>query len=406
MRFGQELAAIELTAWTESYETLTRALDPQWVQSVLQATGTATARRRELPAEHAIWTVIGMALFHDRPIQAVVHRLGLVLPPSKSRTAPGIVTGSAAVQARDRPGAAPMAQLFELTATHWARTSAEKHRWHGLAVDDIDGTTLRVADTPEIGRAFGRPGRGRGKAGYPQLRVVGLMVLRSHLLAGLALCGWTEGEITLAESRWEKISDHSLTILDRGFLSYTPLHRLHATGTARHWLTRAKANLEWRTVKKLGPKDSLVEITRPRQLRRDDPDLPETLLVRAVRYQRGGFCAQSLLTSLLDPLTCPVTEIAALYHERWELELGFEKTKTHALERVVAAFLRTIELSSQPTSIIPSRPASRRPRCSSSAPPPAAVRAVFAASNAAARASSSSSRSRRMSPSRRSVKPD
>jgi hypothetical protein len=291
MGLGQELAAIGLTAGTESHETLTRALDRQCVQSVLEATGTATVRRRKLPAEHAIWTVIGMALFRDRPIQAVVHHLDLVLPPSKSSTAPGIVTGSAVGQARDRLGAAPMAQLFELTATHWARTSAERHRWHGLAVYGIDGTTLRVADTPEN----------------------------------------------------EKIPDHSLTILDRGFLSYAPLHRLHAAGTARHWLTRAKANLRWRIVKKLGPKDALVEITLSRQLRRDNPDLPETLLVRAIRYQRRGFRPQTLLTSLLDPLNYSATEIAALYHERWELELGFDEIKTHTLEREEALRSRAPE---------------------------------------------------------------
>jgi len=89
MGLGHELAAVGLTAETENYETLTRALDPQWVQSVLEATGTATVRRRKLPAEHAIWTVIGMALFRDRPIQAVVHHLDLVLPSSKSSTTPG-----------------------------------------------------------------------------------------------------------------------------------------------------------------------------------------------------------------------------------------------------------------------------------------------------------------------------
>jgi hypothetical protein len=343
MGFGQELTTIGLTAETGSYENLTRALDPQWVQTVLEATGTATVRRRKLPAEHAVWTVIGMALFRDRPIQAVVHHLDLVLPSSKTSAVPGIMTGSAVVQARDRLGAAPMAHLFELTATHWARTSAEKHRWHGLAVYGIDGTTLRVADTPENERSFGRPGSGRGTSGYPQLRLVGLMVLRSHLLAGLALGGWTEGEITLAESLWEKIPDHSLTILDRGFLSYAPLHRLHAAGTARHWLIRAKANLKWRTVRKLGPKDSLVQITLPRQLRRHNPDLPETLLARAIRYQRCGFRPQTLLTSLLDPTAYPATEIATLYHERWELELGFDEIKTHTLEREEALRSRAPE---------------------------------------------------------------
>ncbi len=40
-----------------------------------------------------------------------------------------------------------------------------------------------------------------------------------------------------------------------------------------------------------------------------------------------------LLTSLVDPQAYPANEIIDLYHERWELELGFDEIKTHILER-------------------------------------------------------------------------
>lgn len=343
MDLGQALAAIGPTPGTEDFEGLRQALDPQWIQSVLEATGTATVRRRKLPAEQAVWTVIGMALFRDRPIPAVVRHLDLVLPPSKTGTGSGSVTGGAVVQARDRLGPAPMAQLFNLTAARWAGASAEKHRWRGLGVYGIDGSALRIPDTPENEQAFGRPKSGRGKAGYPQIRLVGLMVLRSHVLAGLAIGPWTTGEVTLAESLWEKVPNHSVTVVDRGFLSYAHLHRLRTTGTERHWLIRTKANLKWRVVRKLGPNDSLVEITVPRHLRRKDPSLPETFPARAVRYQRRGFRPQTLLTSLLDPEAYPASEIATLYHERWELELGFNEIKTHTLEREEALRSRAPE---------------------------------------------------------------
>jgi hypothetical protein len=73
----------------------------------------------------------------------------------------------------------------------------------------VDGTTLRIADTPENEERFGRPGSSpkRGRAGYPQLRVVALMVLRSHLLASVSLGGWSQGEITLAQALWPKVPD-------------------------------------------------------------------------------------------------------------------------------------------------------------------------------------------------------
>jgi hypothetical protein len=61
--------------------------------------------------------------------------------------------------------------------------------------------------------------------------------------------------------------------------------------------------------------------------------LAETLQVRAVRYQRRGFIAPTLLTSLTDSEHYRASEIAALYHERWELGPAFDELKTHTLER-------------------------------------------------------------------------
>jgi hypothetical protein len=63
------------------------------------------------------------------------------------------------------------------------------------------------------------------------------------------------------------------------------------------------------------------------------PHLPATLRVRAIRYRRPGFRPQLLLTSGLDPVAFPAADVVALYHHRWEIELGFDELKTHPLER-------------------------------------------------------------------------
>ena len=63
-----------------------------------------------------------------------------------------------------------------------------------------------------------------------------------------------------------------------------------------------------------------------------DPSLPKTWRARAITYQRKGFRPQTLLTSLLDAKTYPRDEVAELYHERWELELGYDEIKTELLE--------------------------------------------------------------------------
>ena len=333
MELGPALLAVGEGEWPDHFEQFAAALDPAWIQQALSATGKATVRRRKLPAEQAVWLVIGMGLFRNRSIQDVARHLNLVLPGPTAQSPAGSLTSSAVVQARQRLGCEPLAELFSRTAERWAVSAADAQRWRGLAVYGVDGSTLRIADTPENESVFGRPGSSRGDAAYPQLRLVTLMALRAHLLAGLALGPYRTGEVTLAETLWDKIPDDSLTILDRGFLSFGLLHRLQTRGRSRHWLIRARAKLKWRVIRRLGANDHLVEITLSKQARRADPELPQTLQVRAVRYQRRGFRAQTLLTSLTDRQRYPAAEIVALYHERWELELAFDEIKTHTLER-------------------------------------------------------------------------
>lgn len=43
-----------------------------------------------------------------------------------------------------------------------------------------------------------------------------------------------------------------------------------------------------------------------------------------------------MITSLLDDARFPAAEIRTLYHERWEIELGFDEVKTHMLDRLEA----------------------------------------------------------------------
>ena len=340
MDLGQRLEAVGDHTRSESFDVFRQHLDPAWIEAALRTTGTLSLRRRRLPAESAVWTVIGMALLRDRSIQEVVCHLNLVLPADDK---PAIVTGSAIIQARDRLGQEPLAALFALIADHWVDRSADEHRWRGLRVYGVDGTTLRIPDTQENDVAFGRPKSGRGRSGYPQVRLVALMVLRSHELASLAFGRYADSEVTLAEPLWSEIPDQSLTLIDRGFISYLVFHRIRSDGTKRHWLTRAKKNLNWSKLKRLGPNDYLVEIPINKSLRRKHPEMPPTMPARAIRYQRRGFRSQVLLTSLLDHIEYPAAEIVDLYHERWELELGFDEVKTHTLEREEALRSRTSE---------------------------------------------------------------
>ncbi len=127
--------------------------------------------------------------------------------------------------------------------------------------------------------------------------------------------------------------DHSLTIVDRGFLSARILLGIERGGSQRHWLTRAKSTLASTRIERFAVGDELIELNVSKEARQKDPSMPATWRMRAIRYQRRGFPPQVLLTSLLDPKRYPAAEIVALYHERWEIELGYNEVKRVMLAR-------------------------------------------------------------------------
>jgi Insertion element 4 transposase N-terminal/Transposase DDE domain len=329
MGFDRALHAAATYAKPEHVEDFRRQVDPAWIEQALVATGTATVRRRRLPSEQVVWVVLGMSLFRDRPLEDVVSKLELALPGPASTVARSSVS-----QARERVGSEPMRWLFERCATAWSEPSADRCRWRGLRLYGIDGSTVRVPDTPENREVFGgQKSRDGTVSGYAMVRITVLMVLRSHMLAA-ANFGRYEGtyELEFAKPMCERLPDASLTVVDKGYFG-APLLLGIERGQNRHWLTRARSNLKATLVERFGPGDELVEMEVSSYARRQDPTLPRTWLARRIRYRIPGFREQWLLTSLRDPKRFPADEIAALYHERWELELGYDEIKTELLER-------------------------------------------------------------------------
>jgi hypothetical protein len=327
MRLEQSLQQVA-DVTPESFADVRRHIDPVWIEQALEATGKTTIRKRRLPAIQVIWLVIAMALFRNKAIVEIVEKLDLALPGP----AP-VVANSAVPSARARLGAEPMAWLFTRSAEHWAHGSADAHRWRGLALYGVDGSTLRIADSIENRAHFGSSNGNRGQSGYPLVRLVGLMALRSHLLAAVAFGPYSKGEHTYAAELWSSVPNHSLTVVDKGFFAANVLIPLSRDGENRHWLTRAKKNLRWRVVKTLGRGDLLVEMKVSSAARKRDPTLPKTWLARATTYHRKGFRPQVLLSSLVDAEKYPAAEVVGLYHERWELELGYDEIKTEMLDR-------------------------------------------------------------------------
>jgi Insertion element 4 transposase N-terminal/Transposase DDE domain len=304
-------------------DQLRHHLKPEWIEDALKWSGTTSVRRRRLPADQVVWLVLGMALFRREPIERVVDLLDLAVPDSKDSG----VAKSAIAQARQRLSHEPLRYLFEITAAAWSTRSAEANTWRGLTLYGMDGSTLRVADTPENREEFGNViAADRGVGGYPLVRVVAMMALRSHVLSSFRFGPYTTGETVLARELWNELPPDSLVLIDRGFLVKKDLYQLERTRD-RHWLTRSKVNTKWAIVEKLGKDDYLVE------LKLHEPGMPSSWVARAIHYKWKGHARSTILTSLTDAEKYPAKELIALYHERWETELAYDEVKTHLLER-------------------------------------------------------------------------
>lgn len=312
----------------EAFSTLSESLDPDWISAALSATGTASARRRKFPAEQALWLVLGMGLFADRSITNVIEHLSLVLPGVDT------LSPSAVSAARYRLGDEPLEHLFHQLADDWA-TPKPDELYKGLRLLAIDGTSTRVQDSDKNYEEYGKPaGRGGTEdAGYPQVRIVCLQDVRTRLMLDLSFDKFNTAELTLAKELWSRIPQKSLTLMDRYFNSYAMFYELY-NSEERHMLVRMRKSMKVSVIEVLPDGSQLVELKPHRTVTSANPSLKDTCIrARVIAYKHPGGEPGRLFTTLVDCVKHPAQELIELYHERWEIEIGFDEIKTHMLER-------------------------------------------------------------------------
>jgi hypothetical protein len=239
------------------------------------------------------------------------------------------ITGKSGIsQARTRLGWEPIEALHDEIVQPIA-TERTKGAWFRTwCLVSLDGSTLDVADTQENREAFGRPGASRGKSAYPQVRFVSLVENGTHVLFGTRMGPYSMGEITLAKSAVKNLTPGMLCLADRCFPGFELWRQAQATGADLVW--RGKKNLRLPRLKSFADGSYLSEIYPSTRDRRNKTHGVE---VRVIEYILEGVPeAESfyrLLTTILDPEQAPAHELAALFHERWEIETALDELKTH-----------------------------------------------------------------------------
>jgi hypothetical protein len=137
-----------------------------------------------------------------------------------------------------------------------------------------------------------------------------------------------------------------LCLADRFFPSYKLWQQASGTGAELLWRTRRNARLDVDQRFRDGSYLSrLYSSTSDRRNRR------KGMVVRVIDYRLEGVedaePSYRLITTILDPKQAPAQELAALYHERWEIETALDELKTHLRGAHIVLRSKTPELVRQ-----------------------------------------------------------
>ena len=317
------------------------------VREVLAETGKSSLRQRDLPAHVMVYYVIALALFMNSSCREVLRCLLESLQWLKVPSSSIKVAGKSGIsQARTRLGDEAMRRLHDETVRPIATPSTKGAWFKHWRLVSLDGSTFDIPDEPALEAVFGRPGAGHGESAYPQIRFVSLVENGTHVLFGTKMAGCATSEIALTAHVLASLRAGMLCLADRNFFGYQMWVRACATGADLLW--RVKTNARLPCEKRL-PDGSYLSHIYPSD--KDRRRKTNGVKVRVIEYRLQGVADAEpiyrLVTTILDPTMASAEELAALYHERWEIETALDELKTHVRGAKIVLRSKTPELVRQ-----------------------------------------------------------
>src|SRR4051812_33908601 len=330
--------------WPLRLGVLTAQIGPALVDEVVAAAGATQRRVRLLSARAVVYFVLALCLFSGADAatppgyRSVARSLtnGLRHLPNAGK----IPSSPALTRARQRLGPAPLRLLFDRVRGPRATPATPGAFAFGRRLVAWDGTGIDAPDTAANAAEFGRA----GGAGHPQLRLLTLLECGTHALLGAVFDGYDRAsELALARRLVDRLGAGMLLLADRNFPGYELWGRAAATGADLLW--RLKKNHVFVPLRRLpdgsflsvmGTPAENVRYGQARAAGRPLPGPPAGHPVRIIEYEvsirtrDGGVRTESfrLVTTLLDHEQAPAGQLAELYQQGWEIELGFGELKT------------------------------------------------------------------------------
>ncbi|SCC93911.1 transposase [Thiomonas sp. X19] len=317
------------------------------IEEVLADTGKASQRERRLPAPAVVYYVMALALWREAPLEEVLRVVCEGLQWLGGGEAGAVQASKSAIsQARTRLGPEVMRRLAERVLRPLAAQGAPGAWYRGFRVMALDGSCLDVADEAANATFFGYPGAARGETAFPQARVLGLVECGTHAVVAARLAPYSRSEQSLAaELLPAQLTADMLVLADRNFYGFKLWQSACASGAKLAWRVKSSLGLP---VQQALPDGSYLSTVFDSADRARCPGQT----VRVIDYALQGLATPGqdryrLVTNLLDPQAAPALELAALDHERWEIEGVFDEFKTHLRGHSTVLRSKTPELVQQ-----------------------------------------------------------
>jgi hypothetical protein len=331
-----------------SASLLARVMPAEVVNDVLDAHQRNSQRLRSFPAVVGVYYCIALSLYPEAAYEEVFAAVSQGLAWAAGAAQPTRVSKASISVARSKIGAAPLKDLVQRCCLPMADTGSHpKAFYRELRLVAMDGSTFELPDEQDNETQFGRPGSRTGVAGYPQARCAVLVECVTHAILGANLGPYRTGEWEICKPLLMSLKPGMLCMADRGFSGYEHWRDAKATGAQLLWRCKANRILPRHTEL---PDGSYLSAIAPTTVSRAQAR-EQTIVVRVIEYALPGLAdsepSYRLLTTLLDPNEAPALDLAALYHQRWQVEEVFDELKTHLLKSRRVLRSKTAELVRQ-----------------------------------------------------------
>jgi hypothetical protein len=247
---------------------------------------------------------------------------------AEGKKVPALNTGPYC-KARKRIPEELVLQLAKWVGEKVAQQNTFRYTYAGRSIKCVDGTTVKMPDTPENEAAYPSNVTEEG-IGFPLARIVVLMSLTVCTVLDYCIgtyAGEGSGELSLFSKLIDKLNCNDILLADRCYTSFFLIYKLSQQNVEGMFRGPKSRKYDFQAGKKLGKDDHIVAWKKPSLKpiwlsEEDYAACPDELRMR--EFKSNG---RIFVTTFLNAKKHPKKALVALYDFRWQIELHLRSIK-------------------------------------------------------------------------------